>query len=49
MKSIIKVTCTTLLFTGLMAGCNGNTAPKQEKALLKRMQCTMGKYLKRIL
>ncbi len=31
MKSIMKVTCTALLFTGLMAGCNGNTAPKTRK------------------
>ncbi len=31
-----EVTCTALLFTGLMAGCNGNTAPKQEKSALEK-------------
>ena len=48
MKSLMKVTCTALLFTGIMAGCSGNATPKQEKRSSK-MQCTMGKSLKRIL
>ena len=49
MKSLMKVTCTALLFTGIMAGCSGNATPKQEKSTLAKMQCTMGKSLKRIL
>ena len=46
MKSIIKVTCTALLFTGLMAGCNGNTAPKQEKSALEKNAMHYGEIYK---
>ena len=46
MKSIMKVTCTALLFTGLMAGCNGNTAPKQEKSALEKNAMHYGEIVK---
>lgn len=46
MKSIIKVTCTALLFTGLMAGCNGNTAPKQEKSAIEKNAMHYGEIVK---
>ncbi len=46
MKSLMKVTYTALLFTGIMTGCNGSTHQNKKKALLKRVQCTMEKYLK---
>lgn len=36
MKSIIKVTCTALIFTGIMAGCNGNSTPKKEKSTFEK-------------
>lgn len=46
MKSIMKVTCTALLFTGLMAGCNGNTAPKQEKSAIEKNAMHYGEIVK---
>ena len=46
MKSIMKVTCTALLFTGLMAGCSGNTAPKQEKSALEKNAMHYGEIVK---
>ena len=31
MKSLMKVTCTALLFTGIMAGCSGNATQNKKK------------------
>ena len=46
MKSIIKVTCTALIFTGIMAGCNGNTTPQQEKSAFQKNAMHYGEILK---
>ena len=42
----IKITCTALLFIGLMAGCNENTAPKQEKSALEKNAMHYGEIFK---
>ncbi|HDR7260487.1 TPA: hypothetical protein QCX12_004219, partial [Bacillus paranthracis] len=46
MKSIMKVTCTALLFTGIMAGCSGNATPKQEKSALAKNAMHYGEIFK---
>ena len=46
MKSIMKVTCTALLFVGLMAGCNGNTTQKQEKSAIEKNAMHYGEIVK---
>ncbi len=45
MKSLIKTTCTALLFTGILTGCNSNTTSKQEKSALEKNAMHYGKYL----
>ncbi|MFD6508180.1 hypothetical protein [Bacillus sp. NPDC060175] len=46
MKSLIKVTCTALLFTGIMAGCNGSGTQKQEKSALEKNAMHYGEIFK---
>ncbi|MCW9132384.1 hypothetical protein OF830_15815 [Bacillus paramycoides] len=46
MKSLIKVTCTALLFIGIMAGCNGSATPKQEKSTLEKNAMHYGEIVK---
>ena len=48
MKSLMKVTCTALLFTGIMAGCSGNATQNKKKHSSKNAM-HYGKSLKRIL
>ncbi|VIJ04506.1 hypothetical protein BTAR23_AR23_02773 [Bacillus thuringiensis serovar israelensis] len=46
MKSLIKTTCTALLFTGILTGCNSNTTPKQEKSALEKNAMHYGEIVK---
>ncbi|HDR7636740.1 MULTISPECIES: hypothetical protein [Bacillus] len=46
MKSLIKVTCTALIFTGIMAGCNSSATPKQEKSALEKNAMHYGEIFK---
>ncbi|QWG28437.1 hypothetical protein EXW58_13005 [Bacillus mycoides] len=46
MKSLIKVTCTALIFTGIMAGCNSSATPKQEKSSLEKNAMHYGEIFK---
>lgn len=46
MKSLMKVTYTALLFTGIMTGCNGSTTPKQEKGALEKSEMHYGEIFK---
>lgn len=46
MKSLIKTTCTALLFTGILTGCNSNTTSKQEKSALKKNAMHYGEIVK---
>ena len=46
MKSLIKTTCTALLFTGILTGCNSNTTSKQEKSALEKNAMHYGEIVK---
>ena len=46
MKSLIKTTCTALLFTGILTGCNSNTTSKQEKSALEKNAMHYGEIFK---
>ncbi|EJQ95157.1 hypothetical protein [Bacillus cereus] len=46
MKSLIKVTCTALIFTGIMAGCTSSATPKQEKSSLEKNAMHYGEIFK---
>lgn len=46
MKSLMKVTCTALLFTGIMAGYSGNATQKQVKSALEKNAMHYGEIFK---
>ncbi len=46
MKPLIKTTCTALLFTGILTGCNSNTTSKQEKSALEKNAMHYGEIFK---